>query len=99
MDVQELFEEILKDELFFHHGGGVTLSGGETLLQSEFAAALLTLLQERKINTAMQAFLAAKAGANCAAPYVNRIDNLGANGIETAKIIRDIFRKNNRHCS
>ena len=47
------------------------------------------------IYTAMQAFLAAKAGANYAAPYVNRIDNLGANGIETAKTIHDIFRKNN----
>ena len=47
------------------------------------------------IYTAMQGFLAAKAGANYAAPYVNRIDNLGANGIETAKTIHDIFRKNN----
>ena len=47
------------------------------------------------IYTAMQAFLAAKAGANYAAPYVNRIDNLGANGIETVKTIHDIFRKNN----
>ena len=47
------------------------------------------------IYTAMLGFLAAKAGANFAAPYVNRIDNLGANGIETAKTIHDIFRKNN----
>ena len=47
------------------------------------------------IYTPMQAFLAAKAGANFAAPYVNRIDNLGANGIETAKRIHDIFHKNN----
>ncbi len=46
------------------------------------------------IYTAMQAFLAAKAGANFAAPYVNRIDNLGANGIETAKKIQDIFEMN-----
>lgn len=47
------------------------------------------------IYTPMQAFLAAKSGANYAAPYVNRIDNLGANGIESAKRIHDIFRKNN----
>lgn len=45
------------------------------------------------IYTPMQAFLAGKAGADYAAPYVNRIDNLGANGIETAKAIHDIFRK------
>ncbi len=46
------------------------------------------------IYTAMQGYLAGKAGSNFAAPYVNRIDNLGANGIETAKAIHDIFRRN-----
>lgn len=49
------------------------------------------------IYTQMQAFLAAKAGADYAAPYVNRIDNLGANGVKTAKDIHDIFRKNGLH--
>ena len=33
----------------------------------------------------MQAYLAAKAGANYVAPYVNRIDNLGADGRKTIK--------------
>lgn len=47
------------------------------------------------IYTQMQAFLAAKAGAHYAAPYVNRIDNLGANGIRTVKDIHDIFKNNN----
>lgn len=46
------------------------------------------------IYTPMQAYLAGKAGADYAAPYVNRIDNLGANGIESAKAIHDIFKKN-----
>jgi len=46
------------------------------------------------IYTQMQAFLAGKAGAHYAAPYVNRIDNLGANGVKTAKDIHDIFKKN-----
>lgn len=46
------------------------------------------------IYTPMQAFLAAKAGARYAAPYVNRIDNLGANGIRAAEEIHDIFQKN-----
>ena len=46
------------------------------------------------IYTPMQAFLAAKAGANYAAPYVNRIDNLGTNGIEVARKIHDIFENN-----
>lgn len=43
------------------------------------------------IYTPMQAFLAAKAGAHYAAPYVNRIDNLGANGIAATKEIQDIY--------
>lgn len=46
------------------------------------------------IYTAMQAYLAGKAGADYAAPYVKRIDNLGADGVETAKTIHDIFQKN-----
>lgn len=46
------------------------------------------------IYTPMQAFLAGKAGADYAAPYVNRIDNLGANGIQAAKDIHDIFKMN-----
>lgn len=46
------------------------------------------------IYTAMQAYLAGKAGADYAAPYVNRIDNLGADGVATAKTIHDIFQKN-----
>lgn len=50
------------------------------------------------IYTPMQAFLAAKAGASYAAPYVNRIDNLGANGVETAKAIHDIFKANALPC-
>ncbi len=32
----------------------------------------------------MSAFLAAKAGAAFLAPYVNRLDNLGYNGVQTA---------------
>ena len=46
------------------------------------------------IYTPMQAYLAGKAGADYAAPYVNRIDNLGANGVEAAKKIHDIFKNN-----
>ena len=43
------------------------------------------------IYTHMQAFLAGKAGADYAAPYVNRIDNLGVDGIREAKEIHDIL--------
>lgn len=46
------------------------------------------------IYTPMQAYLSAKAGADYAAPYVNRIDNLGYDGIATTKTIHDIFVNN-----
>ena len=52
------------------------------------------LITATAIYTSMQAYLAAKAGADYAAPYVNRIDNLGADGIETTKAIQDIFDNN-----
>ena len=46
------------------------------------------------IYSPMQAFLAGKCGASYAAPYINRIDNMGYNGIQVAKQIHDIFKKN-----
>ena len=46
------------------------------------------------IYTHMQAYLAGQAGADYAAPYVNRMDNMGYNGIQIAKEIHDIYQKN-----
>lgn len=46
------------------------------------------------IYSQMQAYLAAKSGADYIAPYVNRIDNLGYDGIETVKRIQDILENN-----
>ena len=43
------------------------------------------------IYTTMQAYLAAKAGADFAAPYVNRIDNQGFDGVDTVRAMQDIF--------
>jgi len=47
------------------------------------------------VYTAMQAFMAAKAGARYTAPYVNRLDNMGADGVQVAKDIHDMFRIHN----
>jgi pyruvate formate lyase activating enzyme len=45
----------MKDELFYKNSsGGVTLSGGELLVQHGFAAAILKALKERRINTAIE---------------------------------------------
>lgn len=46
------------------------------------------------VYTPLQACLAAKAGADYVAPYINRIDNMGYDGLRVAKEIQDIFTKN-----
>ncbi len=55
MTVEEVMTEIRKDSLFyFHSGGGVTLSGGEILLQPEFAYNILRRSCYEGINTAIE---------------------------------------------
>ena len=63
MSVEEVVAEIKKDEAFFKHGGGMTISGGEPLLQWEFAADILKKAQEAGIHTAMESSLYAKEEA------------------------------------
>ena len=50
------------------------------------------------IYTEQQALLAAMAGASYAAPYINRIDNMGGNGNNTAKEIADCYRRYDLNC-
>ncbi|PXZ05960.1 [formate-C-acetyltransferase]-activating enzyme [Gilliamella apicola] len=55
IQIDELINQILKDEIFFRtSGGGVTLSGGEVLLQAKFAYQLLKRLKQLGINTAIE---------------------------------------------
>lgn len=50
------------------------------------------------VYTPMQAYLAAKAGASYVAPYVNRIDNMGYDGVEVVKEIQDVLDNSNFDC-
>ena len=53
--VDELMPEILADVNYYRRsGGGVTLSGGECLAQSRFAAALLKACKENGLHTAIE---------------------------------------------
>jgi len=52
------------------------------------------LITATAIYTPMQAFIAGQCGASFAAPYVNRIDNMGFNGIHVAQEIQEIFTAN-----
>ena len=52
--VDELMPTLLEDREFYENsGGGVTLSGGECLMQADFCAALLRALKEEGIHTAV----------------------------------------------
>jgi pyruvate formate lyase activating enzyme len=53
--IEETLEICLQDRPFYEEsGGGVTLSGGEVLTQSRFAAALLDALRAENIHTAIE---------------------------------------------
>lgn len=53
--VAEVMKTVEKDSAYYRRsGGGLTLSGGESLCQPEFAYALLTTAKQRGINTAME---------------------------------------------
>lgn len=55
VSVEEAMEEILRDRLFYEtSNGGVTLSGGEPVLQSDFAQKLLQRCKTEGLHTAIE---------------------------------------------
>jgi pyruvate formate lyase activating enzyme len=55
MTVDQVLDEVEQDSTFYREsGGGITLSGGECLLQPDFSAALLAGAHQRGINTAIE---------------------------------------------
>lgn len=58
MTVEEVVREVCKDEIFFFHsGGGVTISGGEVLMQADFAKEILKSCIGQGIQTAVETSL------------------------------------------
>lgn len=54
MTSEELLQILLEDKIFYEEsGGGITLSGGECLMQSDFCAELLRMCKESGLNTAV----------------------------------------------
>lgn len=54
-DMEDVFCEVMKDEAFFKNsGGGLTLSGGEPLMQPQFCRELLQRVQEQGVHTAVE---------------------------------------------
>ena len=55
MDAEEVVQEVLKDRPFYETSeGGVTLSGGEPVLQPEFSRAILERCKAEGIHTAIE---------------------------------------------
>lgn len=55
MQIDEVMFEIMKDEPFYHEsGGGVTVSGGEPLLQADFTISLLKEIKKKGISTCVE---------------------------------------------
>lgn len=55
ISADEIIKAALKDEDFYKNsGGGVTLSGGEPMMQFDFALEIADKLKKRKINVAME---------------------------------------------
>lgn len=55
VDAREVVQEVARDLPFYEtSGGGVTVSGGEPLLQPEFTARILELCRQKGIHTAME---------------------------------------------
>jgi len=55
LTVEGVIDEVAKDESFYRNtGGGMTISGGECLLQPDFSAALLEEAHNNGINTAIE---------------------------------------------
>lgn len=57
IEIQELYKEIMKDKDYYQTDGGITLSGGEALLQITKYEELLKMLKKDKINIYLETSL------------------------------------------
>jgi len=91
MTVSQAIAEISKDEIFFYHsGGGVTISGGECLLQPDFTAGVLKECRLRSIDTAIETSLFASwRGIEKTLPFLNTlyVDIKHPNGKEHKNLV------------
>lgn len=86
----------------------VSLLGKDTIIKvpvTEEGIRAIRKLKEEGIKTCgtvvyttIQGYLAAKSGASYVAPYINRIDNMGYNGVDVARTIQDILDDNDFEC-
>lgn len=100
----EILAEVVKDKVFYEQsGGGLTLSGGEPLMQAKFAIELLAKAKAKQIHTAMETEgFTAWENLNMAAKYLDYIlydikslnakKHLAQTGVDNTLIVNN-FRK------
>lgn len=55
MTTEEVLKEVMKDKVFYQQtGGGVTISGGEPLMQIDFTAELLEMIKKEAVGTCIE---------------------------------------------
>jgi len=73
VSAHEVAQEVLKDQVFYaHSGGGVTFSGGEVLMQQEFAVELARLMRAQGVHVAIET--AASVPMEQFSAFLNEID-------------------------
>lgn len=96
-------EEIVAEALYLNQ-----VIGGNLYIKipvTDYGIKAMKILKSKNIKitataviTPMQALVAAKAGADFTAPYVNRIDNICDDGVKTVGEIVKIFKFYNLNC-
>jgi pyruvate formate lyase activating enzyme len=73
VSLQGLTEELLKDRVYYDKsGGGITLSGGEPLIQPDFCTGVLRAMKEKGVSTAVDTCgLCSKAALEKVLPYTD----------------------------
>ena len=73
MTVEEVLQKVMEDKIFYQtSGGGVTLSGGECMMQADFCAQLLQKCKENGLNTAVDTCgFAAREAVDKVLPYTD----------------------------
>lgn len=72
--IEQVLDEIEKDQAFFKYGGGITISGGEPFYQVDFLEVLLKRIKEKEIHTAIETTLFTKTeNVKRVLPYLDQI--------------------------
>ena len=72
VSLEEALKIALEDQIFYGDTGGVTISGGEPLMQADFAAELLRELNRRGIHTAVDTCgMVSKSAIDAVLPYTD----------------------------